>query len=386
MEIWQEVESLARSLTNDPVRNARAAGKPVVGFLCSYVPEEIIEAAGCVPYRIRAAESTGSTLGDSYYGAVNCSFIRRTMDLVLRGGFSFLSGVIFLNGCDHSRRLYDNWRDAARSAPEGPGLLHMLVAPHRVAEDALPRYEEELQKLVLVLSEAFNTRITDQDFSRAIKLSNQKRALAFEISALRRQVPAPLTGAQMLSLSLAASALPLADAVSLLSRVREALSSSAPAPEGPPPARIFVSGGCMEDFEHLALIESAGAIAVADNLCMGTRSFSDPVSETDPPMQAIARRYLTHLSCPRMIDDFGRRAGYVEEQMAEAEAEALIICKLKFCDLWGGEAFLLRKRMRDREIPVLLLERELYGGGEGQTRTRVQAFLEQIQNLRRRKS
>ena len=35
---------------------------------------------------------------------------------------------------------------------------------------------------------------------------------------------------------------------------------------------------------------------------------------------------------------------------------------------------------KKREIPVLALERELYGGGEGQMRTRVQAFFEQVKN------
>ena len=44
------------------------------------------------------------------------------------------------------------------------------------------------------------------------------------------------------------------------------------------------------------------------------------------------------------------------------------------------------RRLREQGIPVLLLERELYGGAEGQVRTRVQAFLEQITNLRRKKS
>lgn len=381
MDVWQEVDELARKLVNPSVEKARSQGKPLLGYFCSYVPEEIIAAAGCVPIRMRASESTGTSLGDSFFGAVNCSFIRRIMDMGVRGQFSQLAGIVFLNGCDHSRRLWDNWRDLEHA----PALMHMLIAPHRVAEDALPRYEAELVKLAEALEKTFGTPVTDEGLSEAIRQSNKKRALLAEISDLRRQNPAPVTGAQVLTLSLAASALPAEDAISLLTRVREEIQKS-PAPENATPARLFVSGGCMEDVTHLALIENAGALVVADNICMGARSFTEPVPETGPPLSAIARRYLRHLSCPRMIDDFPRRAEHVREQIADSGAEAAIISKLKFCDLWGGESFLLRKRLRDQEIPVLLLERELYGGAEGQARTRVQAFLEQLQNLRRKKN
>jgi benzoyl-CoA reductase subunit C len=55
---------------------------------------------------------------------------------------------------------------------------------------------------------------------------------------------------------------------------------------------------------------------------------------------------------------------------------------LKFCDLWGGEIYIIRKESKKSGFPVLALERELYGAGEGQVRTRIQAFFEQIRNSR----
>ena len=42
--------------------------------------------------------------------------------------------------------------------------------------------------------------------------------------------------------------------------------------------------------------------------------------------------------------------------------------------------YLYRQEAKQNDIPLLALERELYGGGAGQIKTRVQAFLEQLKN------
>jgi len=83
-----------------------------------------------------------------------------------------------------------------------------------------------------------------------------------------------------------------------------------------------------------------------------------------------------------MMDDFRRRMDYINNAVTEFAVDAVIAEKLKFCDLWGGEMYLIRQESKKQEFPLLTLERELYGAGEGQMRTRLQAFFEQIQNSR----
>ena len=95
-------------------------------------------------------------------------------------------------------------------------------------------------------------------------------------------------------------------------------------------------------------------------------------------IQALAERYMFHLSCPRISDDFRRRLEYLRDSVEEYRLDGMICEKLKFCDLWGGESFIFRRDSKTSGLPLLALERELYGGSEGQIKTRVQAFIERI--------
>ena len=84
-----------------------ASGKKVVGYYCSYIPEEIFTAAGLLPYRLRGAGSVDSSDGDAYMSARVCTFVRHTVSLALRGELDFLDGVVLAQNCDHIRRAAD---------------------------------------------------------------------------------------------------------------------------------------------------------------------------------------------------------------------------------------------------------------------------------------
>ena len=56
-----------QSVSKDPHEYARTikreTAKPVLGYFCSYTPEEIIHAAGAVPYRRVSATSCSANAG-----------------------------------------------------------------------------------------------------------------------------------------------------------------------------------------------------------------------------------------------------------------------------------------------------------------------------------
>lgn len=372
MNFPSDVEKIAGAIENEAIR---ADGRPVVGYLCSYVPEEIIHAAGAIPYRLRAVGSRSTAKADAYYGARNCSFVRHVFDRVLSGACDFLSGMVFMNGCDHSRRMYDNWRDA-RSGD----FLHLMAVPHKTGPSALLQYEAECRLLAKLLEDHLETSITDSALSSSIALFNEKRRLLAQIASLRAARPSALTGSEFLSIALAVTALPPEDAVALLKECLLALDGRDVSRNFS--VRLVLVGGCMEDVDHLRLIEEAGGAIVADNLCLGSRLFEGEVDETGDPVKALAARYLTRIACPRMIDETGRRIEWLHRTLQETGADAVLAEKLMFCDLWGGEIFIQKSEAQKRQVPFLSLERELYGGGSGQHATRLQAFFETVVNLK----
>jgi len=79
-----------------------------------------------------------------------------------------------------------------------------------------------------------------------------------------------------------------------------------------------------------------------------------------------------------MMEELDKRAEYIIDIAREYSADGIIIQSIKFCDTWGVESSLLTSALRDAGIPVLRLEREYRTAGEGQLRTRIQAFIESM--------
>ena len=73
MKIIKKFRKISAQNYNDILKAEKKKGKKIIGYFCSYVPEEVIHAAGFIPYRMRAVESTGTGKGDVYYSSLNCT-------------------------------------------------------------------------------------------------------------------------------------------------------------------------------------------------------------------------------------------------------------------------------------------------------------------------
>lgn len=62
-EAFSSFKKAASSINNDELERWRAGGGWVAGYFCSSMPEEIITAAGMLPFRIRGTGSEGTELG-----------------------------------------------------------------------------------------------------------------------------------------------------------------------------------------------------------------------------------------------------------------------------------------------------------------------------------
>jgi len=255
----------------------------------------------------------------------------------------------------------------------------MLFVPHGRSEACLAQYGHELAKLGRFLEGRFGTELTADRLRRSVALYNRKRALLQEIADSRRAAVLPISGTEFLSLMLAVTAVPVEDAIALLEQVLAELRAGRVHTEKAV-LRLFVTGSCLEELSHMELVESAGAVVVADAICLGARYFERPVAVGGDPMTALAERYLRNLSCPRMMDDTAGRIDHVRERVSSFGADAVILEKLEFCSMMSGESYIASHELRKVDIPSITLTRELYGGGVGQLRTRIQAFYEKVIN------
>ncbi len=377
MTALEELRQPAATLTNPYIKRWKEKGGKVMGYYCTYVPIEIIHAAGMLPYRIRATGSTSSDLGDVYTYRTMCTYCRHSLDQAMRGEYKFLDGLVACYSCDHVRRLFDIWKAGKVEFPYSPFYLHFLSVPIKAEEESEEWMASGLERFVRSLENNFQVRITDEALRQSIKVYNEKRSLLKSLYELRKQEIPPISGAEILEILIASTSMPVEEFNQLLREALEELRGRDGFSDYR--ARLLLGGGELEDPEYVKLIEDLGGLVVTDFLCFGIRDFWDLVDEDAEPIPALAKRYLERVSCPRMIDH-PRRQQFLMDLVKEYKVDGIIIQRMKYCDIWGGEGAMMEWDMKKESSPTpyMVLEREYLMGAVGQMRTRVQAFLETI--------
>jgi len=368
----EALQGRSTDIHTEYVRSWKERGGKVLGYACVATPVEIIEAAGILPYRIKAFGHPDTELGDSYLARFNCRFCRSCLQLGLDGTYDFLDGLIETNGCDHLRGMFENWQYAKKYE-----FFHYLKVPHFVRQDSMEYFTEELSLLKLAVEEHFGVEITDDALREAVGTMNQVQARLKNLYALREEERPRLSGAETLRVICTGSSMRAADFLSLLDRLVEEKSRE---PGMEARARLLLLGSATDEVGLVAEIEDQGGLVVADALCYGSRSFWGREGESlEEPLRYLAEKYLGNLFCPRMFMEYERRRDFILDRARQARVDGAIITYNKFCDLHGVEAVSLRSDLEKNGIPVLVLEKD-YGSpaDAGRIRTRVQAFLERI--------
>ncbi len=349
-------------------------GGKVLGVSCVATPRELLDAAGVLPYRVRALGSPARDLADAHLSRFNCSYCRACLQQGLAGSLDFLDGLIETNGCDHLRGMYENWQGAQQ-----PDFFHYLRVPHVINDDSLDVFADELGLLRDHLRQQYEAALSDEDLLAAMERQNRVRALLAQLQDMRERSEPGLSGAEALAVMLAESSVPPAVFEGLLEelvrrRRRHRIRGGR--------ARLLLAGSATDEVELVRQVESLGAVVVADALCHGSKvSWRLPTDRqaARDPLRALSDAYLRHVLCPRMFAEFGPRRDAVLQMARRAGVHGAVLIHNKFCDLHGVENVNLRKALEDSGVPVLLLEKEYAAAADlGRIKTRVQAFLERI--------
>ena len=68
MEAFEKLAAVSKELLNPYVSEWKKQGKHVVGYVCSYMPEEILYAADILPFRLTGKGVSDTSQADAYPG------------------------------------------------------------------------------------------------------------------------------------------------------------------------------------------------------------------------------------------------------------------------------------------------------------------------------
>ena len=349
------------------------SGGLVFGWLCTYVPEEILHAAGTLPVRITGYnQETELEDGSAYLYVNNCSFSRSCLQMGLKGEYDFLDGVVGGSTCDGARRLFDLWRNYI-----GTPFHHVLTVPRKMTPEAHTLYYQQVVHFKEHLEEFLGIQITDEMLRRSIDVYNESRTLLQDLYNLRKLDNPPITGAETMEVLNASFRMPKEMFNQFLKDLLGKLSESSSGHQGH--ARLMVTGSVITNPGFIGSIEAQGALVVTDDLCTSTRYWSDRVvtGVNGTAIQAISQRYLNNFPCARMFPS-EERFDRIINLIRDFKVDGVISQTIRYCVSYAHDLPLLTKRLQAEGIPLLALDVEYGTSGSGQIQTRVQAFLEML--------
>ncbi len=345
---------------------------PKIGYFCSYTPVELIRAAGFHPVRIKGTEKESCSANEVLCSNI-CPYIKAVIDQKINGSLEDFKGMVFVNSCDGMRRLYDAWvkLDEGKRA-----FNYILDIPKNTDDAAVFYYANLLKKFKEKLESYFTLRIQHEDINHSIDLYNAVREKVRLFLQKYWTGYIGQSGYEIFSL--------LKKGINIVPEKFQAyltniMKQSGDIRDTRNVPRLFVWGSIMENERIIKVIEDAGAKVVAEDLCNGSRYFDAQINISEDPILSIAKRYISRAPCSRMVNVFDR-INKVLTTIQEKSIHAAIYHTLKFCDHNLMDYPVIKKTFHEKNIPLLHLNCDYTISSEGQIKTRVEAFLEQLTN------
>lgn len=366
----KELEIFRKIAANpyDYAGEIKKSGKKIIGTFCSYAPEEIITAAGAVPFRIFGTKDT-ITRADAHIQAYCCSLVRGGLEDALSGRLGFIDGTVFPHTCDSIQRLSDIWR------LNGKFNFHFdVIMPVKLNTQSARTYMGDvLEKFRRELQESLGVEITEDKLNSSIRVHNRLRENLNKLYDIRMTNPVLISGSDIHSVIKAVMVMDRTDAAdatgTLVAQLVNTKQGSSKA------KRIFLSGGACIHPDLYSIIEESGGVVVGDELCTGTRYFDGKVSENGDPIKSIADRFCDRLVCPAKYFSNTARGDELLAGVKKTGSDGVIFFYLKFCDPHSFDYPYMAEYMKKADIPNMLLEIEDSSGSEGQLRTRIETFI-----------
>jgi benzoyl-CoA reductase/2-hydroxyglutaryl-CoA dehydratase subunit BcrC/BadD/HgdB len=355
------------------VKEWKATGRFVIGWFNPYIPEEIIHAAGMLPFEVTGDNEPVQMQGaEAQMHSNSCSKIRTCWQMQLDGKYGFLDGYVSSHMCDQDMRLFEVW-SYYKKLP----YMDAIYAPRKRDEVAVQLYLKDLEGFRSRLSQFLICRIPDQHIGSSIKVYNRGRELMQQLYELRKRDRPPLTGAEAVEVSKAAARMPRERFNELMEQLLAEIQSSGR--EIKKARRLMLIGNDLHNTTLIAALESADAVVVVDEMDIGLRRAAGQVDTTLPPMEALARYYVMGRPVDKHTWNSDGRIELIGMLAEQYQVDGVVSQNVRFCTYPGWDKWDVKKHLQERGIPILELDMEYGHPGGAQMRIRAEAFMEMLE-------
>ncbi|GHV78947.1 hypothetical protein AGMMS49944_07380 [Spirochaetia bacterium] len=362
----------------------RAAGKKKnVAYLCTYTPLEILSAADVSHIRmLHAGNQKEVNSGETITQSIFCDFTKSILGSMQENYplYSSLDKVYTFYTCDCMRKtaeaLGNNF--IPTSIFNMPRLLGNKDSENYLVTE-LDGFVKDLEKLT-------KEKVDKNKIRENIALYNKARGLIREIAGYRKHSLPALSSSQFQAIARSFYYLPVEDLLPRLEEILEQLRAYKAPEAGERPLRLMLAGGIIADGDNklTKLIEegSPGVRVVIEDNCAGYSPFAKDVPDTGGDvLQDLAAGYLNQAPCARM-KPLSDRVDFSAKLAEEYDVDGVIFFFMKFCPCYGISKNDFVHRFQEMGILVLEIPGDYSTGDEGQLKTRLEAFIEVLEERR----
>lgn len=389
IKIKQALQTRAEELVK-----ARERGSKVVGYLCSYMPEEIIHALGLIPLRLEyGGDEYLLEIGGRYISKNNCVFIRELAGLFCEGKDPFVRNSDILAVAIPCLQMY-RLSEVINYFFKIPTMV--LGVPRGFYLSTGKEYfRNEVENFGRQLENFAGKKIDYASLKESVLLYDRIRKTLLEIYRLQAKESSPVTWRDVFESIQAGFYLDkkyyLFLIESLLEEIRSALErpqleSQEVRDERP---RVLLCGSIIPrgDRKLINLIEQVGLRIVADDLCTGLRFISN-IEVKGFSLDALAEAYISKIPCASLPYplplETDQRLANIAHLIEEYKVEGIIYHTLRFCDPFTFKALETKNFFKDK-VAFIEIHTEYAPSDIESIRTRVEAFKELIYDLRLKK-
>ena len=352
-------------------------GGKIVGTYCSFIPTELIMAAGAIPVTLCATSEEPIAAAEEHLPSNLCPLIKASYGFALTDTcpyFYFSDFIVGETTCDGKKKMFELMNDIKDT--------YVMQLPSSRDEVALTMWEAEIKKFWKKLEDFYGVTITEEDVKKAILQKNAERDLVLEYLDLGKLNPSPISGYELGTKLDTLSFIPSMEerCKQLRERIDEVKADWEANYNGKVSRkpRILITGcpnGGVRD-KTIKVLEELGADVVAFDACNSNREKIEKVDTTLPVTEALAKKYL-NINCSVMSPNTNRLK-FISDMIDDYQVDGVLEIILQACHTFSIESYNVKKSVLAKKIPYLKVETDYSKADAGQINTRLEAFLETI--------
>ncbi|HET7150927.1 MAG TPA: 2-hydroxyacyl-CoA dehydratase [Candidatus Acidoferrum sp.] len=350
-EVLYECRELLEDMDFPTVRRWRENGGKVVGHFQVYFPEEIVHAAGILPFKVRGAQIE-AVQADSRFGSYLCSILKTSLELALSNRVEFDMFVTHPI-CDAARNLGAVW-GRNFSYP-----CQILYLPQNANSPAAAAYlRNEYARLQRTIETIAGHAVKEEELRRSILVYNRNRELIRQLYAIKRETPWLVSADEAYALVAIGGMIPREEHNDLLAAILPMLAARSNKKQDK--IRLVFEGGFCEQ-PPLDLIRAIGrsCYVVDDDLLIGLRWILEDVPLDGDPLFNLASAYLEKSSYSPVQHDLRKpKEKMLLERVRNSRAEAVILTAAKMCEPGLEEQVAYAHALEKAGIPYFISEFE----------------------------